>query len=108
MIFYKQRKMIVELYNEWLKETNALNCGESFLAFLQISGWLNEEDIMQYFEYYTAPKATCEYCEYAEKTDDIDLYYCKKHQNVHYDDFYCSEGRLKDEHDKGSIAVEIK
>lgn len=45
---------------------------------------------------------TCEYCEYAEKTTDIELYYCKKYQSIHYDDFYCSEGQLKDEHDVGS------
>ena len=45
-IYYKDRRKIVKLYEEWLlKESDVIHSLETLIAFLQIKGYLKEKKI---------------------------------------------------------------
>ena len=45
MIFFSQRLQIEDMFDEWRKEKGISNFPSAVIAFLQIKGWLNEEQI---------------------------------------------------------------
>lgn len=58
MLFYSHRTMIADEYNKWIHDNNVLNSPESMVAFLQIRGWLNEDDILMHYHRTMKAKPT--------------------------------------------------
>lgn len=49
MILFTQRMQIEKLFLNWCKENGVADKPNSLVAFMQINGWLNEEQIMADF-----------------------------------------------------------
>lgn len=43
IVLFSDRVKIGKLYTKWLTDNGVKDCPESFVAFLQIKGWLNEK-----------------------------------------------------------------
>ena len=45
MVFFSQRRKIVKMFYKWCEENHARICFNSFMAYLEANGMLNEEAI---------------------------------------------------------------
>lgn len=46
MIFFSHRMKIYDMFINWCEENKVAKNTQSFIAYLQINGWLNEDKII--------------------------------------------------------------